>query len=45
MEDPSRFDPLFTQNIVLELTDDTDEGKLLRITVDLLYDSPKSRDE
>ncbi len=45
MEDPSRFDPLFTQNTVLELTDDTDEGKLLGITVDLLYDSPKNRDE
>jgi uncharacterized protein YydD (DUF2326 family) len=45
MEDPSRFDPLFSQNTVLELTDDKDEGKLLGITVDLLYDSPKSRDE
>lgn len=45
MEYPLRFDPLFSQNIVLELTDDTDEGKLLGITVDLLYDSPKNRDE
>jgi len=45
MEDPSRFDPLFTQNTVLELTDDTDEGKLLGITVDLLYDSPRKRGE
>jgi uncharacterized protein YydD (DUF2326 family) len=45
MEDPSRFDPLFLQNTVLELTDDSDEGKLLGITVDLLYDSPKNRDE
>ena len=31
-------------NTVLELTDDTDEGKLLGITVDLLYDSPKNRE-
>lgn len=45
MEDPAHFEPLFTQNTVLELTDDSDEGKLLGITVDLLYDNPKSRDE
>lgn len=45
MEDPSQFDPLFTQNTVLELTDDTDQGKLLGITVDLVYDGSKKRDE
>ena len=45
VEDPSRFEALFTRSTVLELTDDTDEGKLLGITVDLLYDSHKSRNE
>lgn len=45
MEDPSRFDTLFTKNTVLELTDDSDSGKLLGITVDLRYDAPKGRRE
>jgi uncharacterized protein YydD (DUF2326 family) len=45
MEDPLRFDPLFRQNTVLELTDDADEGKLLGITVDLQYDNPMNREE
>lgn len=45
MEDPKEYASVFTSNTVLELTDDSDEGKLLGITVDLLYDNPKSRDE
>jgi len=44
MEDPSHFDRLFTSNTVLELTDDSDSGKLLGITVDLVYD-PRNRDD
>ena len=45
IEDSEEFDSLFTDNTVLELTDDSDEGKLLGITVDLTYDKPKKRDE
>ena len=45
MEDPSDFDRLFTDNTVLELTDDSDAGKLLGITVDLIYDQPRKRSE
>jgi uncharacterized protein YydD (DUF2326 family) len=41
----TQFESIFTANTVLELTDDSDRGKLLGITVDLLYDSPKNRDE
>lgn len=43
--DPSEFDSVFSSHTVLELTDDSDEGKLLGITVDLLYDNPKNREE
>ena len=45
METPSDYDRLFTQNTVLELTDDSDAGKLLGITVDLMYDQPPKRGE
>lgn len=41
MEDPSEFGPLFTEDTVPELTDDSDEGELLGITVDLIYDGRK----
>jgi len=45
MEDPSRFESLFVENTVLALTDDSDEGKLLGISVDLLYDSTRRNEE
>lgn len=45
MEKPEEFDSLFTDNTVLELTDDSDEGKLLGIFRDLAYDKPNKRDE
>jgi uncharacterized protein YydD (DUF2326 family) len=45
LEDPSEFGVLFSDNTVLELTDDSDEGKLLGITVDLIYDGAKNREE
>lgn len=38
------FDSVFHANTILELTDDSDKGKLLGVTVDLLYENPKSRD-
>ena len=41
MEDPTEYDSLFTKNIVLELTDDSEQGKLLGITVDLDYDQSR----
>jgi hypothetical protein len=45
MADATRFEPLFVENTVLELTDDSDAGKLLGISVDLLYDSPRQNEE
>lgn len=43
MADPIEFSPLFESNTVLELTDDSDSGKLLGITVDLHYEKiPKT---
>lgn len=44
IEQPTEFDILFSQNTVLELTDDSDQGKLLGITVDLEYDSSRKRE-
>jgi len=37
------YDTLLKSATVLELTDDSDEGKLLGITVDLNYDNPKKK--
>lgn len=45
MEKPEEFKSLFAENIVLELTDDSDQGKLLGITVDLDYDSSRKRED
>ncbi|MFO0978700.1 MAG: DUF2326 domain-containing protein [Planctomycetaceae bacterium] len=45
MRDEDEFKTLFADNVVLELTDDSDRGKLLGITVDLVYESAKKQDE
>lgn len=45
MESPDEFRSLFEENIVLELTDDSDSGKLLGVTVDLEYDAHRKRDK
>lgn len=45
MEQSQEYDTLFAQHTVLELTDDTDQGKLLGITVDLAYDSSQKRSD
>ncbi len=36
--EPDEYDEIFTNNVVLELTDDSDEAKLLGVQVDLTYD-------
>lgn len=38
MEAPQEYDSLFSNNIVLELTDDSDKGKLLGVFVDVEYE-------
>lgn len=37
--DPAAFDRTITQNVVLELKDDSPEGKLLGIQVDMHYEA------
>lgn len=45
LEDDDEFQSLFVENTVLELTDSSDKGKLLGITVDLDYDKQRKRSE
>ena len=37
--EPDEYASVLTSNIVLELTDDTDSGKLLGFTLDFGYDN------
>ena len=43
--EPAEFESIFSSNTVLELTDDSEAGKLLGITVDLDYDRENRKED